>query len=178
MQAEETHIPREYLTPETGAKFLQKLPIFDGFSESELVRIYALGELRLYRPQTSIVVEGENSVGMYIILEGQVGVYKAGKGAVDGGHLITHLGTGSCFGEMGFVDRLPRSASVTAQTRVLAYYLDGDVWQKALDTDLEMALRFFNNFAKTLSIRLRHLDEQYIFSQKQLWKYSLTRSME
>jgi CRP-like cAMP-binding protein len=178
MQAAETQIPREYLTPETGAKFLKKLPIFRGFSDSELVRIYALGELRLYKPWTSIVVEGENSVGMYMILEGQVGVYKAGKGSADGGHLITHLGVGACFGEMGFVDRLPRSASVTAQTQVLAYFLDGDVWQNALDTDLQMALRFFNNFAKILSVRLRHLDEQYIFSQKQLWKYSLTRSME
>lgn len=178
MQAEETYIPREYLTPETGAKVLQKLPMFNGFSESELVRIYAMGELRLYRPLTTIVVEGESSIGMYVVLEGQVGVYKAGKGAVDGGHLITHLGVGSCFGEMGFVDRMPRSASVTAQNRVLAYYLDGDVWQNALDTDLQMALRFFNNFAQILSIRLRNLDEQYIFSQKQLWKYSLSRSME
>jgi CRP-like cAMP-binding protein len=178
MQTAETHIPVEYLTPENGAKFLQKLPIFQGFSDSELVRIYALGELRLYKPLTSIVVEGENSVGMYIILEGQVGVYKAGKGGTDGGHLITHLGSGACFGEMGFVDKLPRSASVTTQNRVLAYYLDGEVWQKALDRDLQMALRFFNNFARILSVRLRHLDEQYIFSQKQLWKYSLTRSME
>jgi CRP-like cAMP-binding protein len=178
MQAEDKVIAREYLTPETGAMLLKKLPMFAGYSDSELVRVYAMGELRLYRPQTTIVVEGENSVGMYLILEGEVGVYKAGKGATDGGHLITHLGGGACFGEMSFVDHLPRSASVTAQNQVLAYYLDGEVWQKALDRDLQMALRFYSNFSKILSVRLRTLDEQYIFSQKQLWKYSLTRSME
>jgi CRP-like cAMP-binding protein len=175
MTADESLIPKEYLTPERGALLLEKLPIFAGFAASELVRIYAMGELRLYKPASNIIVEGEASAGMYVILEGQVGIFKAGRGSQDEGHLLVHLGPGACFGEMSFVDHQPRSATVVAQNKVLSYFLDGKVWQKALDTDVQMAERFYKNFALVLSTRLRTLDEQFILSQKQLWKYSLSR---
>lgn len=176
MTTDEGPIPKKYLTPEKGALVLEKLPIFAGFSHTELVRIYAMGELRLYKPTSNIIIEGEKSVGMYVVLEGQVGVFKSGRGAQEGGHLLVHLGPGDAFGEMSFVDHQPRSATVTAQNQVLTYYLDGDVWQKALETDAQMAYRFYKNFALSLSSRVRILDEQFIMSQKQLWKYALTRT--
>ncbi|MEY4066614.1 MAG: hypothetical protein RIR26_2822 [Pseudomonadota bacterium] len=168
----------EYLTSDRGAVLLERLPIFDGFSFEELARIYSLGEVRVYKPQSNILIEGESTVGMYLVLEGQVAVYKAGKGANTEGHLLAHLGPGSAFGEMSFIDRQPRSATVVAQGTVVAYYLDGLVWQKTLDAESALAQRFFANFARVLCARLRSLDEQLITSQKQLWKFALSRSNE
>lgn len=175
MSSVDGQIPHIYLTPEKGAELLENLPIFAGFNHNELIRVYSLGELRLYQASSNIIIEGENSVGMYLILEGQVGVYKAGRGAADDGHLLTHLGPGASFGELSFIDHQPRSATVVAQTKVLTYYLDGDVWQKVLDSHSHVAHRFYKNFAHSLSNRIRVLDEQFIMSQKQLWKYALTR---
>lgn len=168
-------IPKEYLTPDRGAVLLENLPIFVGFSRTDLIKIYSLGELRLYKPGSNIVIEGESSVGMYVVLEGQVGIFKAGRGPHDEGHLLAHLGPGMCFGEMSFIDHKPRSATVAAQNKVLTYFLEGGVWQRALEQDPALALRFYRNFSEVLSVRLRSLDEQFILSQKQLWKYSLTR---
>ncbi|MFZ9520564.1 MAG: Crp/Fnr family transcriptional regulator [Silvanigrellaceae bacterium] len=175
MSSAETTFSQDYLNPWHGALLLQKLPIFSEFSQRELERIYALGEIRVYRSDTNILIEGESSVGMYLVLEGQVGVYKSGKTGQDEGHLLTHLGPASCFGEMSFIDNKPRSATVTTQTRVVVYYLDGPALQGELADNAPLAHRFYANFARVLSTRLRELDEQYILSQKQLWKHALSR---
>lgn len=168
----------EYLTSDRGAILLERLPIFADFTFEELAQIYALGEVRVYKPQSNILIEGEATVGMYLVLEGQVAVYKSGKGANVEGHLLAHLGPGSAFGEMSFVDRQPRSATVVAQGTVVTYFLDGVVWQKALDAAPHWAQRFFSNFSRVLCVRLRSLDEQLITSQKQLWKFALSKSKD
>lgn len=175
MASAEISFSQDYLNIQRGALRLQKLPVFSSLSLAELERIYSLGEIRVYREGTNIVIEGESSIGMFMVLDGQVGVYKSGKSGVLEGHLLTQLGPGSCFGEMSFIDSLPRSATVTAQTPLVAYYLDGESLQKELSADAQFAHRFYANFAKVLSTRLRELDELFIVSQKQLWKHALMR---
>jgi len=169
---------QDFLNPQHGAGLLKKLAIFAGFSHSELERIYSLGEVRLYRVSSNLLIEGEASVGMYLILEGQVAIYKAGKTGAGEGHLLTTLGPGSCLGEMSFIDNKPRSATVSAQTQVVAYFLDGPPLQSELEKNPQFAKLFYANFAKVLSTRLRELDEQFILSQKQLWKHALSRRGE
>jgi len=175
MISADIQISQDYLDPRYGALLLQKLPVFERLAVPELEKIYSLGEVRVYRPATNILIEGEASVGMYLILEGQVGVYKAGKSGDTEGLLLTHLGVGSCFGEMSFIDNKPRSATVSSQSRVVCYFLDGSSLQNELVADSQLAHRFYANFAKVLSARLRELDEQFILSQKQLWKHALSR---
>jgi CRP-like cAMP-binding protein len=175
MSSAEISFSQDYLNVHRGALRLQKLPVFAGLSLQELERIYALGEIRVYRAGTNIIIEGESSVGMYMVLDGQVGIFKAGKTGSSEGHLLSQLGPGGCFGEMSFIDQQPRSATVASETPLVAYYLDGSALQKELAADPQFAHKFYANFAKVLSTRLRELDELFILSQKQLWKYALTR---
>lgn len=175
MTRDEEVIPSEYLTAEKGVVLLKNLHIFQGFTEKDLIKIYSLGELRLYKPGSNIVIEGETTVGMYLIIDGQVGIFKSSRDHHDDAHLLNFLGPGLCFGEMSFIDHKPRSATVAAQNKVLTYFLDGVVWQRTLDTDQALALLFYKNSAEALSKRLRTLDEELIMSQRQLWKYSLSR---
>jgi CRP-like cAMP-binding protein len=175
MSSAEMSFTQDYLNVRRGALRLQKLPVFRDLSLEELERIYSLGEIRVYRPGTNVIIEGESSIGMYVVLDGQVGVYKSGRTETIDNHPLTHLGPGSCFGEMSFIDNLPRSATVSAQTPLVVYYLDGDALQKDLAADVNFAQRFYANFAKVLCTRLRELDELFIVSQKQLWKYALMR---
>ena len=150
------------------------MPIFKGFSHDERARIYSIGEIRLFKPGANVVIEGESTSGFYIILEGMTAVYKAGRGGLSD-HRLASLGQGKAFGEMSLIDRKPRSATVVAETKAILYYLDGDVWNKVLEEDTRAAARFFQNFALVLSNRLRELDEEFILSQKQLWKFALKR---
>ena len=170
-----TEINEKYLDPHFGAELLEPLSIFKGFSDDERARIYSIGEIRLFKHNANVIIEGEQSIGLYIILEGVVGVYKAGRtGTAD--HRLTTLGEGKSFGDMSFIDRRPRSATVVADSPLVVFYLDGDVWSKVLEDDPRTAARFYNNFALDLSRRLRELDEQFILGQKQLWKFALSRT--
>ncbi len=172
MNGQQNDVSEQYLNPEFGAKLLAVLPMFRTFSHEELIRVYALGDIRVYTPNATILVEGEQSWGFYILLEGFVAVYKSGQlGLTD--HRIASLGEGKAFGEMSLIDRKPRSASIVAETRVVSFYLDGDIWAKVMVDDPRTASRFYQNFSVMLSNRLRELDSEFILSQKQLWKFAL-----
>jgi CRP-like cAMP-binding protein len=55
----------------------------------------------------TVFAKGSSGDSLYIIVEGQVGVY-------DGGLLLNYLTRGNVFGEMAILDTQPRSASVVA----------------------------------------------------------------
>lgn len=165
-------INEQYLNPEFGARQLMPLPMFKSFSIEELARVYALGDIRVFNPNSNIIVEGEHSWGFFIILEGFVGVYKSGHAGLTD-HRLSTMGVGKAFGEMSLIDRKPRSATVVAETRVVVFCLEGDTWSKVLQDDARTASRFYQNFSILLSNRLRALDGEFILSQKQLWKFAL-----
>ncbi|MCA2959890.1 MAG: cyclic nucleotide-binding domain-containing protein [Silvanigrellales bacterium] len=171
-----TQVNEEYLDPRFGATMLERLPIFKGFSPDERARIYGLGEIRVFKPQSNVIIEGENTSGFYIILEGIVAVYKAGRAGLSD-HRLASLGQGKAFGEMSLIDRKPRSATVVAEAKSILFHLDGDTWGKVLEDDAHAAARFYQNFAYMLSNRLRELDEEFILSQKQLWKFALRKKV-
>lgn len=168
-------IDEKYLDPHFGAELLAALPIFKDFSEDERARIYGTGDVRLFKNTSNIIIEGEQSVGLYIILQGSVGIYKSGSsGRAE--HRLATLSVGKSFGEMSFIDKKPRSATVVAEGLVVAFYLDGEIWMRVLEEDPHTASRFYSSFAQVLASRLRELDEQFILSQKQLWKFALART--
>jgi len=174
MASAPTDVDEQYLDPRFGATILERLPIFKGFSPEECARIYGMGEIRIFKPASNIIIEGENTSGFYVILEGMVAVYKAGRAGLSD-HRLASFGQGKAFGEMSLIDRKPRSATVVAEVKSILFHLDGDVWGKVLEEDPRAAARFFQNFSLVLSNRLRELDEEFILSQKQLWKFALRK---
>ena len=79
--------------------------------EGELGRLYSNGEI--------IFREGENGDVMYVIQSGKV---KISKNSSSGDITMATLQSGEIFGEMALFDKLPRSASATAEgdTRILS----------------------------------------------------------
>jgi CRP-like cAMP-binding protein len=68
-----------------------------------------------------IFAEGDVSDGAYVLLDGFVSVWQNGP---DG--KVTHLaqlGPGEIFGEIGTLDNAPRSATVTAETDIVAIFV-------------------------------------------------------
>jgi CRP/FNR family transcriptional regulator, cyclic AMP receptor protein len=170
----ETRINPQFMDPLIGAQHLQRMPVFEGFSSEERQRIYSLGELRTYQAGANVIIEGELSVGFYIVLEGQVAVYKAARSG-DASHRLATFGVEKAFGELSLIDHKPRSATIAAETDSVLFHLDGVVWERVLEQDLTTAVRFYKNFAGLMASRLRDLDEEYIYSQRLLWKFALTR---
>lgn len=101
-----------------------------------------------YKKGDIIIKEGTFGEGTYVILEGDVEVYKTINNEKVN---IAHLGKGDVFGEMSFVDRQPRTASIIAVGDVQVGLLDKDY----LETEINKTSEDFRMIMRALTERLR-----------------------
>lgn len=161
--------------PEWGAEQLKKIPIFYRFSVEELRGLYKRGKLTIIKPGVNAVIEGEPTRGLFILLSGTVSVYKNVAGET-GMHRLAYLEEGSYFGELSLFDDAPRSATVSAESVCYLFQLDVDNFLGFLDdSGPEAKVRFYKTCAEELGKRFRHLNNDYITSQKILWEYALRK---
>jgi len=91
---------------------LKVVPILDGLSRDELKEFERIVHHRHYKADENIFWEGEPGVGIYIIQEGAVRIYKTLPDGSD--KELAILKNGDFFGEMALLDESPRSASAVA----------------------------------------------------------------
>jgi CRP/FNR family transcriptional regulator/CRP/FNR family cyclic AMP-dependent transcriptional regulator len=153
----------------------REIKLLNVFDDSELEQLITLGEIVTFEPHTNVVIEGEMSWGLYLILGGFVGINKTNKLTGDV-YDVGQLKAGSFFGEMSLIDHNPRSATVKALTEVQLYHVGKDAFHQFLNQSSELKLRFYESCVKSLVSRLREVDENYVISQYQLWKLAFKDS--
>jgi CRP-like cAMP-binding protein len=161
-----------------GSTKLAEIGILKKFTQAELNDLYSKGEVKVIKPSSYAVIEGEPSRGLYLILKGGVSVYK---NDLSGGAMrrIAMLEEGSYFGELSLFDKHPRAATVAAESVVKLFYLDADVFERFLnDHGDDAKIRFYRQCAEELAQRFRILNSDYIGSQQMLWKYALRKADE
>ncbi len=154
------------------AELLKELKLFQAFTQQELTQLSQLGKPMSYEAFSNIVIEGELSWGLYLILEGVAGVQKAshmGNSVYD----LGQLQKGNFFGEMSLVDENPRSATVRALTPCQLFFISKESFSGFLNQSPERKVRFYENCVRSLVMRLRELNDNYVISQYQLWKQAL-----
>jgi CRP/FNR family transcriptional regulator/CRP/FNR family cyclic AMP-dependent transcriptional regulator len=155
------------------AQSLKEVKLFKCFTEDELTKLIKMGATASYEAHANIVIEGELSWGLYIILGGMVGIFKTNKLSGDI-YDVGQLRAGSFFGEMSIVDDNPRSATVRAVAECHLFYISKDVFMKFLE-DNKLKIKFYESCVQDLVHRLRELDDNYVISQYQLWKSALKK---
>lgn len=144
------------------------------FNEHELQQIVQLGTTATHEAHSNIVIEGELTWGLYILLDGLVGIFKTNK-LTGTSYDVGELRSGSFFGEMSLVDDNPRSATVKALTNCELFYISKDSFIEFLNRSSDLKLRFYTNCIQNLVVRLRELDDNYVISQYQLWQIALKK---
>ena len=91
--------------------YLRRVPLFSACGGKELRRIASLTFDTTAEPGTKIVQEGEPGHEFFLITDGTA------VASLRGEKLAT-FGPGDFFGEMSLVDQGPRSATVTAESKV------------------------------------------------------------
>jgi tRNA A-37 threonylcarbamoyl transferase component Bud32 len=126
------------------------LAFFRDFSDVELWEVVRSATWEGYTTGDRIVTEGALEERLYVIAAGDVMVRK-------GKRVLSTLGPGDCFGEMGYLGRTKRTASIVAVNEVNALSVSG-----ALIDQLSPATqaRFLRSFVKTLVTRLARASEQ------------------
>jgi CRP-like cAMP-binding protein len=164
--------------PKWGAGLLRDIFLFEKFTDDELVEMYKIGLKRKVKKNNHIIVEGEPTRGMYILLFGKVSVYKADS-STNSLIRLAILEAGSNFGELSLFDEAPRSATVAAENNCFIFQLDAEEFAKFLDEQGEdLKVRFYQTCAEELARRFRVLNGDYISSQQLLWKHALRRKDE
>ncbi len=82
------------------------------------------------KPKEFLIREGEESANMYYLQSGTMAVYKK-KGQAE--HQIGTIYSGELVGEMSFLDKKPRSASVRAIQECTLVVVPVDKFQRYLD---------------------------------------------
>jgi CRP-like cAMP-binding protein len=137
---------------------LKKVPIFKALNKTELSEFDKIIHRRKYKENETIFFEGEPGVGMYIIQEGQVGIYKQTAGQEK--EELARLKAGEFFGELALLDESPRSATAVAleDSKILGLY------QPDLFALIERKPRLGNTFLFQLALligeRLKNTNEE------------------
>jgi len=133
---------------------LKSVPMFASFSQDQLHALVAMITRRSAPRGSAIVREGDATDFLYIVLSGRL---KVMMGEADGKEtILSILGPGEFFGEMGLIDDNPRSASVIAiePTEMLA--LTKRAFRNCLVENSELAMAVM----RVLVRRLREADRK------------------
>ena len=129
---------------------VKDLKFFAEFAEPEIWEVINASSWLEYDPESEIIIEGEVDNSFYVVVEGQVTVRK-------GTQEVDVLRAGDCFGEMGFIARRERTATIAARTGVTAIKVRASLIERA---SLHCQLRFHKVFLNTLVERLSHATER------------------
>ncbi len=121
-------------------KALSRAPLFEGLSRSELEELAKVTEDLDDEAGKVLCREGETAREFFVIIEGEVGVAKAGEE-------IRTLGNGDFFGEIGLLEDVPRTATVTAKTPVRYFVLTRQSFRSLLDHQSEIERKVMRAFA-------------------------------
>ena len=129
---------------------LSKLSFFSEFSQPEIWEIMHAGSWKAYKPGDIVVQEGELDDSFFVVVSGELTVHK-------GKTLLGALNGGDCFGEMGYLKKTKRSATVRAKGAVSLLRVNATLMERA---SRDCQLRFYKVFAHTLIERLTRTNEQ------------------
>ncbi len=113
-----------------------------------------VGFLKKYNATDLFFQEGDLGSEMYVVLSGVVDViiHTAGNQPIH----IASLGAGDIFGEMTFLEGLPRSATIIAKEDALVLVIDHNNFEKIIRRQPFMAY----SIMKVLSQRIRQQNEE------------------
>lgn len=130
--------------------FLKKIPFFHDFDDHELRQFLGVSKWLKVPKDTLIIKENTTERAFYILVKGEVGVFKAvaGKGK---SVPLTKLSTGDCFGEMALVTEIKRTADVMATRDSFILRVEPDIINMS---NVFLQLKFYKRFCEIMVTRL------------------------
>lgn len=127
---------------------LAAIPVFASCSKKELQAMASLGTVIDVEPGYVLTRQGRRGFEFFVIIDGEASC------SIDGEE-VARLGAGEFFGEMGIIERLPRSATVVAETPMQTLVIDS----RQFSTMVELAPSTARKLLKAMSERLRKAQE-------------------
>jgi CRP-like cAMP-binding protein len=131
---------------------LKEIFFFKDLSLHELIMINTIAERLTFSAGEVIIKEGTACDAVYIIKEGSA------KLMIAGSHLNT-IGSKEPIGEISFIDKGTRSATITALEDTVLIKIPFDSFEKLMSSEKALANKIYKSIAVTLCRRLREANE-------------------
>ncbi len=133
---------------------LRAVPLFASFTDEQLRAIGAVVKRRSAPRNTTIMAAGDPTDSLYIVLSGRLKVMMSD---ADGREVIlTIIGPGEFFGEMGLIDDSPRSASVVAIEPCELLSITKRDFKQSMEQNFDLAMTVMRGLVR----RLREADRK------------------
>ncbi len=133
---------------------LRALPIFQGLNEETLAAVARVAALRSV-PRNGVVLRaGDHTDNVYFVLTGALKVLVSDEEGRE--VILSMMGPGDLFGEMGVIDDHPRSATVQAAQASQLVTIAKDDFRRCLADSFDVALHIMRGLVQ----RLRGADRQ------------------
>lgn len=133
---------------------LKTFPLFNGLTDDVLASVAKIAVMRRFPRGQAVVRAGDRTDYVYFVLTGSLKVVVSDE---DGREVILSiLGQGELFGEMGMFGEQPRSASVVAVVAADLVMISKQDFRQLMQDNFEIAWRIMCN----LSERLRNADRK------------------
>ncbi len=136
-------------------KRLRRMSLFQTLSGHELAIVDLLMHERNYLAGEVVFDQGEVGQGIYLIMSGQIGIYRHDLG----GQKIAELGAGNFFGELALLDDMTRMAQARAESDCLLAVMSRSEFLGLLETHAVIASKISLQLARHLGQRLRSVRE-------------------
>ncbi|MEE8263058.1 MAG: serine/threonine-protein kinase [Gammaproteobacteria bacterium] len=141
--------PRAEIPEPEKINIIRQLDFFQQFPEAEIREIVKASSWHEHEPGDKIIKAGEIEDSFYIIASGEVEVRKGRK-------CISTLKGGDCFGEMAYITRSKRTATIIAKSYVTLMKINATLIEQV---SIDCQLRFSKVFLRTLVERLAETTE-------------------
>lgn len=151
----------------------QMTTLFSGLTDEEKSKLESYMEPKSYKALEAIFLEEMEGNAIYLVKEGTVKISKIADNEEDGENqetekVMTYFRAGDIFGEMSFIDNLPRSASAYAVEDCELFIFRRTAFDRMVEEDPKFAIKVLMNISRIISQRLRRTDEILIYLATQL----------
>jgi serine/threonine protein kinase len=135
---------------------LRFLHFFKDFTDDQITQVVNASDWQDYQIGEVIVAEGDKETSFYILAKGGVEVLKKGK-------VIGNMKQGDCFGEIAFITRRPRGATIVARTDVTLMSVSNSLMEQV---EPETQIQYYRIFLENLIARLSQTTDKLVESEK------------
>ncbi len=135
---------------------LRYLHFFKDFNDEQITEVVNASDWRDYEKGEVIVSEGDKETSFFILAKGGVEVLKKNR-------IIGTMKQGDCFGEIAFITRRPRGATIVARTDVTLMSVSNSLMEQV---DPETQIQYYRIFLENLIARLSQTTEKLVESKQ------------
>ncbi|MFI5400479.1 MAG: cyclic nucleotide-binding domain-containing protein [SAR324 cluster bacterium] len=132
---------------------LRKVPLFQGFTDAELIRLLRIIQVRQFIANQYVFREGEPGDKMYVLVSGLVEIRQTRGGQEK---VLVQMKPGDCFGEMAIIDSGPRSADAYVVNACMVIEVKAETIHQ--DDDW-IALKMVRQLAILLTQKIRRMSQ-------------------